>query len=92
VEEISYYGNELNTYENVDVFVEKLYEINGKIWDLEATIRKGDEKFLSYFEIGEKALRIRDLNRERIKIKNEMVEKYKEGFKDIKINHGSEEK
>ncbi len=80
---------ELCNYKNIFEFVEKLIEINGKIWDLESDIRKGKESELGLEEIGRRALKIRDYNKIRVGYKNEMVKKYMEGFEDIKINHGS---
>jgi hypothetical protein len=72
-----------------DEYIARLYEVNGKIWDLEADIRKGKEGEMSLEEIGRRTLNIRNFNRIRISIKNEIVEKTKTGFKDIKINHAS---
>jgi len=91
-DEISQYSRELdgNLYDNIDSFVEKLKEVNGKIWDLEADIRAGKEGELGLEEVGRRAIEIRKLNKIRVGYKNEMVELYKEGFRDIKINHGSE--
>ena len=71
-------------------YVKKLKDVNGQIWDLEADIRAGKEGELGLEEVGRRAIKIRELNKQRVSIKNEMVEKYNEGFKDIKVNHGSE--
>ena len=51
-----------------------LYEINGKIWDLESDIRKGKENELGLEEVGRRAIAIRELNKQRIAIKNKIVE------------------
>lgn len=77
-------------YSNIEEFVEKLKEVNGRIWDLEADIRQGKEAELGLEEVGRRAIAIRGLNKIRVGYKNEMVELYSEGFKDIKVNHGSE--
>jgi hypothetical protein len=87
--EIDAYSNELSSY-NVEEFVTKLVEVNGKIWDLEADIRAGREGELGLEEVGRRAIAIRGLNKIRVGYKNEMVEMFGEGFKDIKVNHGSE--
>jgi len=71
-------------------WLENLYEINKKIWDFESAIRQGKEGELGLEEVGRRALAIRDLNKERISVKNEIVEKTGIGFKDIKMNHASE--
>ena len=84
---------ELNTYEqelklyniDIDTYVSRMHDINGKIWDTESDIRKGTK--LPLEEIGRLALKVRDLNCERNAIKAEIVDKFSEGFKEIKINY-----
>ena len=70
-------------------WIDKLYEANAKIWDLEHDIRKGKDGELGLEEVGRRALQIRDINKIRISIKNEIVEATGSGFKDIKMNHAS---
>lgn len=94
--------NELNAYEEaVKSFRNKgidiredwsrgLYEVNGKIWDLEADVRAGKEGKLGLEEVGRRAIAIRELNKQRVSIKNKIVEETGIGFKDIKMNHASE--
>lgn len=65
-----------------------LKEVNGKIWDLESDIRKGKEGALGLEEVGRRALAIRDLNAERIRLKNVIAEELGE-FGDIKVDHAS---
>ena len=99
-EELELYADEINEadrnyfdYENVKYvhdYIDDLYEINGKIWDLESDIRKGREDELGLEEVGRRAIAIRQLNKQRISIKNKIVEMTGEGFKDIKVNHGSD--
>ena len=69
---------------------DKLCIVNIKISILEADIRKGKEEELGLEEVGRRALQIRNLNRERIALKNAIQEKFGDGFKDIKVKHGSE--
>lgn len=88
--EIKLLSNEMSQYHGLDESISNLYEINGRIWDLESDIRKGNEKNLGLEEIGRRALQIRDLNSKRIDIKNKVNSKYNEGFIEIKMNHGSE--
>ncbi len=64
-------------------------DVNGKIWELESDIRKGKEGELGLEEVGRRALAIRDLNKQRIAIKNEVAEKMGE-HKEIKGDHASE--
>jgi len=66
-------------------FINRLYEINGKLWDTEKDIRNGVDMPLD--EIGRLALKVRDLNCERNEIKAEIVDAFSEGFKEIKINY-----
>ena len=66
-------------------FIDRLYEINGELWDTEGDIRKGVDIPLE--EIGRLALKVRDLNRNRNQIKAEIVDAFSEGFKEIKINY-----
>ena len=91
-------SNELRTYKTemdsldyleqssqIASFMDRLYEVNGKIWDTEGDIRKGIEMPLE--EIGRLALKVRDLNSKRNEIKAEIVDACAEGFKEIKINY-----
>src|SRR3989338_102756 len=71
-------------------WIEKLYEINGRIWDLEADIRKGKEDRLGLEEVGRRALKIRGINRERIEMKNLITGESGSGFSEIKVDHASD--
>tara|TARA_B100000965_G_scaffold219034_1_gene183346 strand:+ start:319 stop:681 length:363 start_codon:yes stop_codon:yes gene_type:complete len=85
-EELLCYLNELKKYNtDLDLYIKSMYEINGKIWDVEGDIRKGVN--LPLDEIGRLALIVRDLNRERNSIKADIVDRYSEGFKEIKVNY-----
>ena len=66
-------------------FIDKLYAINGELWDTEGDIRNGVDMPLE--EIGRLALIVRDLNCKRNEIKAEVVDTFFEGFKEIKINY-----
>ena len=87
--ELQSYKDELDKHEDIQSYLDRLYIINGEIWDLESDIRKGKENLLGLEEVGRRAIIIRGKNKIRVGIKNEMVEKYNEGFKDIKMNHAS---
>lgn len=71
---------------------DRLLQFNGDIWTLESDIRKGKEGELGLEEVGRRALAIRDLNAGRIRIKNELNERFKEGFVEEKVNHASQTK
>ena len=66
-------------------FIDKLYVINGQLWDTEKDIRNGVDMPLK--EVGRLALQVRDLNCQRNEIKAEIVDAFSEGFKEIKINY-----
>ena len=89
-EEIALYENEVGRYVGVDRFIDELYDINGEIWMLESDIRRGREEELGLEEVGRRAILIREWNKKRVAVKNQMVNEYGEGFEDIKVNHGSD--
>lgn len=74
----------------LDNWVNELYKINGRIWDLEWEIRQGKDGKFALEEIGRRALLIRDINRERNIVKNKIVKETGAGFPDYKIGHASE--
>ena len=90
-DELRTYKREINSPDYVDrsnqiaSFIDRLYEINGELWDTEGDIRKGVEMPLE--EIGRLALKVRDLNCTRNEIKAEIVDAFSEGFKEIEINY-----
>jgi hypothetical protein len=94
-EEYSEYEKALQYFKEkgIDIreeWLSKLYNINGQIWDLESDIRKGKENELGLDEVGRRAIIIRELNKKRISLKNQIVEESGHGFKDVKMNHASE--
>lgn len=74
-------------------YLGRLYTVNAQIWDLEADIRQGallnPQTEAEFAEIGRRAIQIRDLNAQRIAIKNEIAERFKE-FHEVKVDHLSE--
>ncbi len=66
----------------------RLEEVNSAIWDLESDIRLGKEGILGLEEVGRRALAIRDLNRQRIAIKNEIAT-YCQTYLETKVDHAS---
>ena len=75
-----------------------MYEINSTLWTYETEMRRlmdsrngtgpvVDANELPLEKIGKLALLVRDLNGTRNGLKSEIVEKFSEGFKDIKINY-----
>lgn len=92
-QELSDLSAEIDNYRKintvVDGYITNLKEINGKIWDLEFDIRKGKEGELGLEEVGRRALLIRENNKIRVGYKNDIVEIFNVGYKDIKMNHVS---
>ena len=90
-DELRTYKREIDSPDYVErssqiaLFIDRLYKINGELWNTEGDIRKGVEMPLE--EIGRLALKVRDLNCIRNKIKAEIVDTFSEGFKEIKINY-----
>lgn len=81
---------ELDDVDGIHEYVDQLYEINGKIWDLESDIRKGKEGILGLEEVGRRAIKIRDHNGKRVSVKNEINTIYRTGYIEKKVNHASE--
>jgi len=84
-EELNAYKKEIPDGDSVNTFIDRMYEINGKIWDTEGDIRRGVDMPLE--EVGRLALIVRDLNQIRNGIKGEIVDEFAEGFKEIKVNY-----
>ena len=59
-EELNAYKKEIPQGDSVETFMDRMYEINGKIWDTEGDIRRGVDMPLE--EVGRLALIVRDLN------------------------------
>lgn len=81
--------NELLKYANDFKLTEDFFDLlkkNFEIWQLEAAIRTGRDSNISFQEIGRRALKIRDINRERIEIKNRIAMSNNE-FMEEKIDH-----
>jgi hypothetical protein len=91
--QMSYYAQGLpdNMPELVKL-VDNLHRINGMMWDAEHDIRKGMDDDLGLEEIGRRAIKIRNLNRERVAIKNKITLLCGQPeFHDCKMNHASSE-
>ena len=83
--ELDAYKKELPDSDTVQTFIDRMYEINGKIWETEGDIRKGVDMPLE--EVGRLAIKVRELNQTRNGIKGEIVDEFAEGFKEIKVNY-----
>lgn len=78
-------------YSQVDwtVYKHEILVIHANIWNLESGVRQGklDDDLM---EVGRLAIQIREWNKKRIALKNEINLSTGEGFQDIKKDHGSE--
>jgi hypothetical protein len=97
--------NAENPYWELDIFYTKLRKVNKEIWNYEADLRKGklkefdtsklkhlsQEELLQLAAVGLSAIQIRNVNRKRKQIINEIAGRTGTGFWDIKVNHASEE-
>lgn len=72
----------------VQGWMDSLRRLNAQIWDLESDIRRGKEGELGLEEVGRRALKIRDINRQRIALKNE-ISKVTGDFIEHKTDHAS---
>lgn len=82
---LSYYGLDGKIITNTI----RLAMMNFEIWNLENEIRNGGEDKFSKEEIGNRAIKIRDLNRKRIHYKNKLNELVGH-FTEFKVNHRSQ--
>lgn len=87
--QIAYYKEGIDQdNQGLKILIDKLLEANTKMWDAEHAIRKGLDNDLGLEEIGRRAINIRDLNRERVAIKNDIADLVSQPeFKDCKMNH-----
>jgi len=68
---------------------ENILAIHGRIWNLEGAVRQGKlDNDLP--EVGRRAIEIRNWNKKRVTLKNEINALVGEGFQDIKKDHWSE--
>ena len=69
----------------------RLAQVNSDIWFLETGLRDlpEDEGIRNYEEIGRRAMKIRNINRERVALRNRINEHFGKP-KEVKINHASE--
>jgi len=90
-----YVDERVCSMQQIKTWHRELYEANGKTWNLESMIRAGQlgnlEDINVLAEIGRTAVKIRESNGVRVGIKSKIVEAIGIGYKDIKINHASED-
>lgn len=76
---------------SVGDLVDRLAIVHCKIFALEADVRAGKEGQLGLEEVGLRALAIRDLNKERVALRNALNQALDpSAFKEVKVKHASE--
>jgi hypothetical protein len=90
--EMDFYAEQMQEYDTNTISreLEQLYAIHEKIWNLESALKSGFEHQLTLEEIGRRAIEIRNLNNQRIQLKNTMAEKFGCLVREIKQDHLSE--
>jgi hypothetical protein len=89
-QEIEAYKREIDSYPDVDKFVNSLKAVNAKIWDLETEGGREDTEEPSndtLIKMGKISISVRYWNRVRNGIKADIVDMFSEGFKEIKTNY-----
>ena len=92
--EFDFYNQQIQLHlSNIDIVkieLDQLYKIHEEIWELESQLKSGKEHELSLEEIGRRAVYIRNLNNQRIRLKNIMADKLGCAVREIKKDHLSE--
>lgn len=86
--------NALNEFKNQGIiikegWIDELYKINGKEWDLLDEMNKERQGDCDFAKIGRIYLETEKVNKQRAEMKNKIVEETRLGFKEIKKNHPS---
>lgn len=93
-EEFDFYQQQLEAsghdFALIQQDLDHLYDIHQQIWNLEAELKSGREAELSLEELGRRAIMIRDLNNQRIRLKNSMADQLGCAVREIKRDHLSE--
>lgn len=91
--ELDYYQQQVRHYDLslVEDELGQMQMIHDEIWELEKELKSGREAELSLEEIGRRAIKIRDKNNQRIKLKNVIAEKLGCTVREIKKDHLSED-
>lgn len=90
--ELEWYQQQIS-YLDVDsirVELDQLKAIHNAIWELEKELKTGQEQLLPLEEIGRRAIEIRNLNNQRIQLKNKMAQVLGCSVREIKHDHSSQ--
>lgn len=91
-EEYDFYHQQISQFDVMAIETElsTLRHIHEQIWEKEKELKSNNEHKLPLEEIGRRAIEIRNLNNQRIKLKNIMAEKLCCSVKEIKTDHLSQ--
>lgn len=85
-EEVAFYSEQMDAtgIPKLHPLIQQLIQHHEYVWSLEDDIKKGRADSLPLEEIGRRALHVRDVMRERVRLKNELAELYNDPIKEIK--------
>lgn len=91
-EELAWYNKQMQSFDvsKIVSMMDQLKQIHRGIWDKEALLKSGREQELPLDEIGRRAIAIRDLNNQRVALKNAMAKELNCYVREIKKDHLSE--
>lgn len=91
-DELEFYQQQVQQFDlsKVSTELEALYTIHSNIWALESELKTGREQELPLEEIGRRAIAIRDLNNQRVTLKNKIAEQLGCTVREIKKDHLSQ--
>ena len=91
-EELEFYLSQIEELdvEKIDIHLSKLVEIHRQIWAMEDDFKKCRDDNFSLEELGRRSLAIRDLNNQRVALKNSMAAEVNDSVREIKQNHISQ--
>lgn len=90
--EYDFYHREMQSIgiEKIKPQLRQLIDIHRRIWDLEDDFKKYRDSEYSLEEIGRRSLIIRDLNQERVRLKNQIASSTDCPVREIKQDHASQ--
>lgn len=91
-EELDWYQQQVAEFDQsvISQDMHTLQHIHNAIWELEKELKSGQEQSLSLEEIGRRAIMIRNLNNQRIQLKNKMAQSLSCPVREIKHDHLSQ--
>lgn len=91
-EELDFYLSQIEELdvEKIDDQLRELTNVHKQIWAMEDDFKKCRDENYSLEEIGRRSLAIRDLNNQRVALKNSMAAAVNDSVREIKQNHISQ--